>query len=82
MARQNDAIQKAARNQRHMAFCGGFNGTGAGWLDDVFIWKNFQKISFFQDVFVKRRWELMSFVIGTFQGSFNYPFGGDQTMQT
>ena len=62
-------------------FAVGFNGRGVGWLDDVFIWMNFQKISFFQDVFVKRLWELMSFVIGMFQGSFNYPFGEDQTMQ-
>ena len=55
MARQNDAIQKAARNQRHMAFFWRvFNGRGAGWLDDVFIWMNLQK-TVFQNVFLKRR---------------------------
>ena len=28
-------------------FVAGFNGRGAGWLDDVFIWMNFQKTVFF-----------------------------------
>ena len=75
MARQNDAIQKAARNQRHtalMAFCGEIltAGVSVGWMM-FFHLDEFPKNQSFCRCVCKKTWELMSFVIGKFQGSFN-----------